>query len=166
MYHPDREPVFLDAEAWDDMNFCERKLMHIELAVGMMSDENQLQRQQFIQKAQIDLYQMVQGMVQAGTLTPEMYRKIKKPFEDTLYVLGVKDCNTYLPTDQEVEQMISQGQAAQKTREPSPEDQKNISQAHLNQARAQQITAEVTGQDAESQLDFMSMAAGDPKVYA
>jgi hypothetical protein len=166
MYHPDREPVFLDAEAWDDMNFCERKLMHIELAVGMMSEENQLQRQQFIQKAQIDLYQMVQGMVQAGTLTPEMYRKVKRPFEDTLYVLGVKDCDTYLPTDQEVEQMISQGQAAQQGREPSPEDQKNLSQAQLNQARAQQITAEVTGQDAESQLDFMSMAAGDPKVYS
>jgi hypothetical protein len=166
MYHPDREPVFLDAEAWDDMNFCERKLMHVELAVGMMSEENQLQRQQFIQKAQIDLYQMVQGMVQAGTLTPEMYRKIKRPFEDTLYVLGVKDCDTYLPTDQEVEQMISQGQAAQQGREPSPEDQKNLSQAQLNQARAQQITAEVSGQDAESQLDFMSMAAGDPKVYS
>ena len=166
MYHPDREPVFLDAEAWDDMNFCERKLMHIELAVGMMSEENQLQRQQFIQKAQIDLYQMVQGMVQAGTLTPEMYRKVKRPFEDTLYVLGVKDCDTYLPTDDEVLQMISQGQAAQQGREPSPEDQKNLSQAQLNQARAQQITAEVAGQDAESQLDFMSMAAGDPKVYS
>jgi len=166
MYHPDREPVFLDAQAWDDMNFCERKLMHIELAVGMMSEENQLQRQQFIQKAQIDLYQMVQGMVQAGTLTPEMYRKVKRPFEDTLYVLGVKDCDTYLPTDDEVLQMISQGQAAQQGREPSPEDQKNLSQAQLNQARAQQITAEVAGQDAESQLDFMSMAAGDPKVYS
>jgi len=25
---------------------------------------------------------------------------------------------------------------------------------------------EVAGQDAESQLDFMSMAAGDPKVYS
>jgi len=166
MYHPDREPVFLDAEAWDDMNFCERKLMHVELAVGMMSEENQLQRQQFIQKAQIDLYQMVQGMVQAGTLTPEMYRKIKRPFEDTLYVLGVKDCDTYLPTDDEVEQMISQGQKAQQGREPSPEDQKNLSQAQLNQARAQQIAAEVSGQDAESQLDFMSVASGDPKVYS
>jgi hypothetical protein len=32
--------------------------------------------------------------------------------------------------------------------------------------KARQIEAEVAGEDAESQLDFMSMAAGDPKVYS
>ena len=164
--HPDKKPEFLDYLAWDDMNFCDRKQLHLELALGMKSEENALGRLQIIQKCQSDLYSLVQGMVGAGTLTPEMYKKVKKPFADTLYVLGVKDCNTYLPTDEEVMAMISAGQEAQKNKQPSPAEQKDTSAAKLNDARAQQIAAEVAGQDAESQLDFMSMAMGDPKVYS
>jgi len=164
--HPDKQPVFLDYMAWDDMNFCDRKQVHLELALGMMSDENAIGRLQIIQKCQSDLYQTVQAMVQAGTLTPEMYKKIKKPFADTLYVLGVKDCDSYLATDAEVEQMIKAGQEAAQNREPSPADQKDMSVAKLNEVKAQQIAAEVAGEDAESQLDFMAMAMGDPKVYS
>jgi len=81
-------------------------------------------------------------------------------------VLGVKDCNTYLPSDDEVAQMIQQGQEAQKSREPSPDDKQKLSMANLNDVKAKQIQMEVAGEDAESQLDFMSMAAGDPKVYS
>ena len=164
--HPDKKPEFLDYLAWDDMNFCERKQLHLELALGMKSEENALGRLQIIQKCQTDLYGIVQGMVGAGTLTPEMYKKVKKPFADTLYVLGVKDCNTYLPTDEEVLAMITAGQEAAKNKQPSPAEQKDTSAAKLNDARAQQIAAEVAGEDAESQLDFMSMAMGDPKVYS
>jgi hypothetical protein len=164
--HPDKKPEFLDYLAWDDMNFCERKQLHLELALGMKSEENALGRLQIIQKSQTDLYTMVQGMASAGTLTPEMYKKVKKPFADTLYVLGVKDSNTYLPTDEEVMAMITAGEEAQKNKQPSATDQKDISAAKLNDARAQQIAAEVAGEDAESQLDFMSMAAGDSKVYS
>jgi hypothetical protein len=80
--------------------------------------------------------------------------------------LGVKDCDTYLPSDEEVKTMISQAQEAAKTREPSPADKKDLSAANLNDAKVQQIQMELTGEDAESQLDFMSMAAGDPKVYS
>ena len=164
--HPDKKSEFLDYLAWDDMNFCDRKQVHLELALGMKSEENALGRLQIIQKCQTDLYTTVQGMVGSGTLTPEMYKKIKKPFADTLYVLGVKDANTYLPTDEEVMAMISAGEEAQKNKQPSPADQKDTSAAKLNDARAQQIAAEVAGEDAESQLDFMSMAMGDPKVYS
>ena len=164
--HPDKKPEFLDYLSWDDMNFCERHQVHLELALGMKSEENALGRLQIIQKCQTDLYALVQGMVGSGTLTPEMYKKVKKPFADTLYVLGVKDANTYLPTDQEVMAMISAGEEAQKNKQPTPVEQKDLSAAKLNDARAQQIAAEVAGQDAESQLDFMSMAAGDPKVYS
>ena len=53
-----------------------------------------------------------------------------------------------------------------KNKQPSPTDQKDLSAAKLNEVRAQQIAAEVAGQDAESQLDFMAMAMGDPKVYS
>jgi len=165
-YHPDKKPVFLDYQAWDDMNFCDRKQIHMELALGMMSQENALGRLQIIQKCQTDLYTMVQGMAQSGTLTPEIYVKIKKPFADTLYVLGVKEANSYLPSDQEVAQMISQGQEAAKSREPSAEDKKRLADAGLSEAKTEQIRAEMTGEDAESQLDYMAMAAGTPKVYS
>ena len=165
MFHPDKRPEFLDYMAWDDMNFCERRLMHLELALGMMSEENQLQRQQIIVQTQTQLYQTVQAMVGAGTLTPEMYTKIKKPYADTLYVLGIKSADTYLPTDDEVLKMIQQAQEAAKGKEPSPADKKDLSTAELNAARATQIKAEIEGADAESQLDFMAMAQGNPKVY-
>jgi len=163
--HPDKKPEFLDFLAWDDMNFCDRKQVHLELALGMMSDENSISRLQIIQKCQQELYQTTQAMVASGTLTPAVYKKIKKPFADTLYVLGVKDCNTYLPTDEEVMEMIKKGEEAQKNKQPSPEDQKDLSTAALNQAKTQQISAQIEGSDATSQLDYMSMAMGKPTDY-
>ena len=162
----DKQPVFLDYLAWDDMNFCDRKQIHLELAVGMMSEENALARLQVIQKCQNDLYATVTQMVGAGTLTPDVYKKVKKPFADTLYVLGVKDCDSYLPSDEEVVAMIKAGEEAMKNREPSADDKKKLADAELAQVKAQQIAAEVAGSDAESQLDFMSLAMGDPKVYS
>jgi len=165
-FHPDKKFEFLDYVAWDDMNFCDRKQIHLELALGMNSEENALGRLQIIQKCQSDLYTTVTGMVAANTLTPEMYKKVKKPFADTLYVLGVKDCNSYLPSDEEVMQMITQAQEAMKAKEPTPAEKKDISVAQLNAIKGQQIMAEVQGDDAETQLDYMAIAAGDPKVYS
>lgn len=164
-FHPQKKAEFLDYKAWDDMSFCDRKEIHLDLALGMMSEENALGRLQLIQKCQTDLYTTTQGMVNAGTLTPTMYKKIKKPFADTLYVLGVKDCDIYLPTDEEVAEMIKQGQAAMKNKQPSPADQKDISAAQLNDTKSKQIMSEITGMNAKDQLDFMSMAQGNPKVY-
>jgi len=165
-FHPDKRAEFLDYLAWDDMNFCERKEIHLELAVGMMSEENSLGRLQIIQKCQADLYATTQQMVTAGTLTPEVYKKVKKPFADTLYVLGVKDCDTYLPSDAEVQTMITSGAEAMKNREPSPEDKKRLSSAALDDMRAEEIKASMEGTDAESQLDYMALAQGTPKVYS
>jgi hypothetical protein len=165
-FHPDKTPEFLDYIAWDDMNFCDRKQIRMELSLGMMSEENALGRLQIIQKCQQDLYATTTSMVTSGTLTKEVYQKVKKPFADTLYVLGVKDADTYLPSDDEVEQMIKQGAEAMKNREPSPKDKKDLASANLDGVKAQQIQAELEGVDAESQLDFMAMAAGDPKVYS
>jgi hypothetical protein len=164
--HPDRKPEFLDFLAWDDMNFCDRKQIHLELAIGMKSEENALGRLQIIQKCQADLYGTVQAMVSSGTLTPDMYKKVKKPFEDTLYVLGVKDANSYLPTDEEVVAMIESGKAAQENAQPSAKDQKDIASANLDKAKTMQISAELEGTDAETQLDLMAIAGGDPKVYS
>ena len=165
-YHPDKQPVFLDYKAWDDMNFCDRKHIQIELALGMMSQENALGRLQIIQKCQQDLYAAVQSMAMSGTLTPEVFKKVKKPFADTLYVLGVKDADSYLPSDEEVLKMIEQAKAAMGEKEPTPAEKKDLSAAELNAAKATQIKAEMEGIDAESQLDFMAMAQGNPKVYS
>ena len=166
LYHPDGKPVFLDYQSWDDMNFCDRKNIHLELAIGMQSEENALGRLQIIQKCQTDLYTTVQGMAQSGTLTPDVFKKVKKPFADTLYVLGVKDCDTYLPSDDEVMQMIEQGKQAMANKQPSPAEKKDLSQAQLNDVKAQQIMGEFAGQDAETQLDYMALAQGKPKVYS
>ena len=165
MFHPDKKPEFLDYKAWDDMNFCERKQIHIELALGMLSEENRVARQQAIIQAQTGLYQTTEAMVSAGTLTPAMFTKIKKPYADILYTLGIKDCNSYLPTDDEVMAMIQQGQAAAKNKQPSPADQKDIASAKLSDARAQEVLSNVQGTSAEKQLDYMAQATGDPKVY-
>jgi len=179
LYHPEGKPEFMDFLSWDDMNFCDRRLMHVELALGMQSEENRLQRQALITQCQTQLYTQVSQLVQAGTLTKQFYDKIKKPFADTLYVLGIKNADTYLPTDEEVMTMITQGQAANQQRGPNPQDQalqaqadalaaqktNYLASAKLSDARAQQIAAQVAGQDAKSQLDFMSMAMSEPKVY-
>ena len=164
-YHPDKKPVFLDYQAWDDMNFCDRKQIHIDLALGMMSQENALGRLQIIQKAQTELYQATQSMVMQGTLTTDVYHKIKKPFADTLYVLGVKDCDVYLPSDDEVVEMIKQGKQAMANKEPPPKDKQALSVAELNKAKTQQIAAEVNGLDATSQMDYMALAQGKATDY-
>jgi hypothetical protein len=164
-FHPDSKPEFMDYQAWDDMNFCDRKQIHMELALGMMSQENALGRLQIIQKCQTDLYTMTQGMAQSGTLTPEIYQKVKKPFADTLYVLGVKEADTYLPSDDEVKQMIAQGQQAAANREPSAEDKQRLSVAALNAVKAEQITAEVQGLDPDTQLNYMAIAMGKTQDY-
>jgi hypothetical protein len=148
------------------MNFCDRKQIHLELALGMMSEENALSRLQIIQKCQNDLYSSIQSMMAAGALTPEIYKKVKKPFADTLYTLGVKDCDVYLPNDDEVMAMLTQSQQMQQNKQPAPKDQRDLAAAELDKVKAQQIAAEVAGQDAESQMDFMSLAMGEPKVYS
>lgn len=163
--NPYKEPNFMDYQAWDDMNFCDRKNIHLELAVGMRSEENALGRLQIIQKCQTDLYGMVQGMVSSGTLTPEIYNKVKKPFADTLYVLGVKDCDTYLPSDKEVAEMIQQGKQAMAQKQPTPVEQKDLSSAQLNQVKAQQIMTQINGQDPDTQLNYMSIAMGKDQDY-
>jgi hypothetical protein len=165
MYHPEKKPVFLDYQSWDEMNYCDRKLMHIELALGMASEENQLQRQQVIIQAQQGLSATVSQMVGSGTMTPEIYKKIKKPYEDTLYVLGIKDSDTYLPTDEEVMKMIQQAQAAGQNKEPDPAAKKDLSVAELNAAKTAQIQAEIEGVDPKSQLSYMSMAQGKGKDF-
>ena len=153
LYHPDGKPLFLDYQAFDDMNFNDRKTIHIDLALGMRSEENSVQRLQIIKQCQQGLYADITGMQQAGTLTPQSFKKVKKTYEDTLYVLGVKDADAYLPSDEEVMEMIKAAKAAGESKEPSPDDKAKLAKAHLDDVRANQIEAEVAGNTASSQLE-------------
>ena len=166
-YHPDGRAEFLDAVAFDDMNFNDRKTIHIDLALGMRSEENAIQRQQIIQQTQQQLYAAVQTMTAQGTLTETVYKKIKKPFEDTLYILGVKDCDAYLPTDDEVKQMIAQAQEAAKNAQPSPDDQKKMADAALAQARTKEVLDGIDGNTASQQLEgYALLAENKARAYA
>jgi hypothetical protein len=71
-----------------------------------------------------------------------------------LYVLGIKDCDAYLPTDQEVMEMVQQAQQAAKNKQPTPDEQKATASAQLDSARAQEIQANLTGKSPSAQLDI------------
>ena len=150
LYHPQKLPVFLDAANFDDMNFCERKIIHIDLALGMASEENALQRLQIIKQIQNQLAQEVTAGVASGALTPEAFKKLRRPYEDMMYVLGVKECDIYLPTEDEVMAMVKQAQAAGAQKQPSPDDIKAKASAELDQARTQEIMAKIQGQHPDS----------------
>lgn len=170
-FSPTKEPVFLDYKAWDEMNVFERKQIHIELALGMMSDDNRVKRQQLIQQTQMGFVGQIQALQQQGIFDMVLIEKIKRPFADTLYAVGVKNCDTYLPTDKEIEAMIQKAQQqAQQAQEqakqnPPAEELYKKSQASLNDAKIQEIQAKIGGEGATQQLNYMAIAAGDPKVY-
>ena len=165
-YHPDKKAEFIDGDSFADMNFNERKTIHIDLALGMKSEENSLQRLQIIKSAQMQLTQEITAGVASGALTPAAFKKMRKPYEDTLYVLGVKDSNTYLPTEEEVMEMVKQSQEAKKTAQPSPDDQKKIAGAKLDDARTQEIMADISGATASKQLEgYALMAEHKARAY-
>ena len=145
LYHPDKKPIFLDGQSFDDMNFCERKIIHIDLALGMASEENALQRLQIIKQIQNQLAQEVMAGVQTGALTPEAFTKLRRPYEDMLYVLGVKESDTYLPNEEEVMKMVKQAQQAASQKQPSPDEVKAKAQADLDTARTQEIMSKIQG---------------------
>ena len=158
-FNTEGKPVFLDAENFDNMEFNDRKTIHIDLALGMKSEENSLQRSQIIKQAQTQLNAEVAQAVQMGLTDPALFKKMRKPYEDTLYVLGVKDCDSYLVTLDEVTKMAQQAQQkSQQAQEaaknnPSPDDQKKISSANLDKVRADEIMASMQGNTADKQLE-------------
>lgn len=158
-FHPEGKAEFIDYKSYDDMNFNERKTIKIDLALGMRSEENAIQRLQIIKQAQTGLAQEIAAAVKAQAITPASFKKIKKPYEDMLYVLGVKDADQYLPSSEEVVEMVKQSQqASQQAAEaaksnPDPDTVKKLASANLDKVKADQITAEVAGNTASSQLE-------------
>jgi hypothetical protein len=163
-FHPEGKPEFMDFERFDSMNFNERKTIKIELALGMRSEENSIQRLTVIKQAQTQLTQEVTAGVQSGALTAKAFSKLRKPYEDMLYVLGIKDADAYLPTEEEVMEMVTQAQQAASQKQPSPDDQKKLADAELSKAKTQEIIASVQGTAADKQLEAIALIGEDKAV--
>jgi hypothetical protein len=163
-FHPEGKAEFIDYENFDDLNYNERKTIKIELALGMRSEENAIQRMTIIKGAQTQLAQEIAAGVNTGVLTPVAFRKIRKPYEDILYVLGVKDADVYLPTEQEVMEMVEAGKQAAANKKPSADDTKKLADAELAKAKTQEVIASITGQAADKQLEAIALLGEDKAV--
>jgi hypothetical protein len=122
---------FMDAISMNNYEFIDRKLINIDLALGFLSDENRLTRQQLIGQAQ---QQFTALLAQLDPSVPELFAKVRRPFEDTLRVLGVKDIDAYLPTLEEAGKV-----AASKAQQgPSAEQKEMQSKVDLNNAKVEE----------------------------
>jgi hypothetical protein len=155
---------FMDAKSVDNFEFIDRKLINIDLALGFMSDENRLTRQQMIIQAQ---QAFAQAVAQLDPSVPELFIKVRRPFEDTLRVLGVKDVDAYLPTMEEAGK-IAQAKSQQP---PSPEQQEIKSKADLNNAKVKETDAKAgllvaqTGDiGTDNMFEMMAAKAGKLKA--
>ena len=122
---------FLDAESMKNFEFIDRKMINVDLALGFLSDENRITRQQLIMQAQQQFAQLV---AQLDPSVPELFAKARRPFEDTLYALGVKHCDAYLPTLEEAAKM-SQSKAQQG---PGVAEKEMQSKVDLNNAKTEE----------------------------
>lgn len=155
---------FMDAISMENFEFIDRKMINLDMALGFLSDENRLTRQQLITQAQ---QQFTQAMMQVPPEVPEMFDKVKRPFEDTLRALGVKDINAYLPTMEEA-QKIAQAQAA---KGPGAEEQELQSKTELNKAKSMESQASAglkqkQAEDIDTDNMFEMMAAKSGKLRA
>ena len=122
---------FMDALSMDNYEFIDRKMINIDLALGFLAEENRLTRQQLIVGAQTAF---AQAMMQLDPSAPEMFAKARRPYEDTLRVLGVKDVDAYLPTLEEAAKLMQ----AKAQQGPVPEQQEILSKVELNKAKTQE----------------------------
>jgi len=119
---------FLDAKSMENFDFIDRNMINIDLALGFLSDENRLTRQQLIAQAQAQFAQLI---AQLDPSVPELFAKARRPFEDTLYTLGVKNCDSYLPTLEEAAKVMQ----AKSQQPPSADQQETQSKVAMNQAK-------------------------------
>ena len=155
---------FMDAKSMDNYEFIDRKLINIDLALGFMSDENRLTRQQLIGQAQ---QAFAQSVAQLDPSVPELFAKVRRPYEDTLRVLGVKDVDAYLPTLEEAAKMFQ----AKSQQPPSPEHDEINSRTALNKAKTDETVAKTMftqkkAEDIDTDNMFEMMAAKRGKLSA
>jgi hypothetical protein len=111
--------------------------------------------------------QFAQTMMMVPPEVPEMFIKVRRPFEDTLRVLGVKDVDAYLPTFEEAVKIVQ----AQAAKGPSAEQQEIQSKVALNQAKTEE-SGSVTAlnlkkaEDIDTDNMFEALAAKRGKLSA
>lgn len=155
---------FLDALSMENFEFIDRKMINLDMALGFLSDENRLTRQQLITQAQT---QFAQAMMQIPPEVPEMFEKVKRPFEDTLRALGVKDINAYLPTMEEAMKLVQ----AQAAKGPGAQEQELQSKTELNKSKSMESQASAQlkmkqAEDIDTDNMFEMMAAKAGKLRA
>ena len=155
---------FMDAASMNNYEFIDRKLINIDLALGFMSDENRLTRQQLIGQAQ---QAFAQSVAQLDPSVPELFAKVRRPYEDTLRVLGVKDVDAYLPTLEEAAKMFQ----SKSQQPPSPEHDEINSRTALNKAKTDETVAKTMftqkkADDIDTDNMFEMMAAKRGKLSA
>ena len=155
---------FMDAISMENFEFIDRKMINLDMALGFLSDENRLTRQQLITQAQ---QQFAQAMTQIPPEVPEMFDKVKRPFEDTLRALGVKDINAYLPTMEEAMKIVQ----AQAAKGPGVAEQEVQSKTELNKSKSMESQASAQlkmkqAEDIDTDNMFEMMAAKAGKLRA
>jgi hypothetical protein len=125
---------FMDAKSMENYDFIDRRMINIDMALGFLSEENRLTRQQLIIQAQTAF---AQAMTQMSPEVPELFQKLRRPYEDTLYALGVKHCDAYLPTFEEAAKIVQ----AKSSQGPSPEQQETQSKVELNKSKVEETGA-------------------------
>jgi hypothetical protein len=155
---------FMDAKSMENYEFIDRKLINIDLALGFMSDENRLTRQQLIGQAQ---QAFAQSVMQLDPSVPELFAKVRRPYEDTLRVLGVKDVDAYLPTLEEAAKMFQ----SKSQQPPTPEHDEINSRTALNKAKTDETVAKTMftqkkAEDIDTDNMFEMMAAKRGKLSA
>ena len=155
---------FLDAQAVESYQFIDRKMINLDLAMGFMSEENRLTRQQLITAAQ---QQFGQAMMQIPPNLPEMFSKLRLPYEETLRTLGIKHLDAYLPTIQEWTQVMQ----AKAQQPPAVADQVEQSKVDMNKAKAQETMMNTQfikkkTEDIDTDNMFEALAASRNKLRA
>ena len=153
---------FMDALSVENFEFIDRRIINIDLALGFLSDENRLTRQQLITQTQSTF---AQAMMQLDPSVPELFTKLRRPFVDTLKVLGVKDVDAYLPTIEEATK-IAQSKAQQG---PGLAEQELASKTKLNEAKSAETDANTAftirkTQDIDTDDYFEALAAKKGKL--
>ena len=152
----------MDAISLENFEFIDRRIINIDLALGFLSDENRLTRQQLITQSQTAF---AQAMTSIDPSVPELFAKIRRPYEDTLKVLGVKDVDAYLPTMEEAAKLAQ----AMAQKGPGIDEQEKMSKVEMNKAKAKETQANEAfivrkTQDMDTDDMFEAMAARNGKL--
>jgi hypothetical protein len=155
---------FMDAKSMENFEFIDRQIINIDLALGFLSEENRLTRQQLITQTQAAF---TAAMMQVDPSVPELFAKLRRPYEDTLKVLGVKDVDAYLPTIEEAAKM-AQSKAQQG---PGLAEQEIASKVAMNTAKVKDTEANTAftvrkTQDMDTDDMFEAMAAKQGNLTA